>query len=72
MTPFPPAPPLAGFIHVRPERTHSKGRKSPNRPDCGKDTAKGKGVRRETGSEGSRRQTSDGHVRPARTLMAAT
>ncbi len=29
-----------------------------NRPDRGKVTAKGKGVRRETESEGSRRQTS--------------
>ena len=29
-----------------------------NRPDSGKVTAKGKGVRRETESEGSRRQTS--------------
>ena len=29
-----------------------------NRPDSGKVTAKGKGVRRDTESEGSRRQTS--------------
>ena len=43
---------------VRPARTYSNGRKSPNRPDSGKVTAKGKGVRRETESEGSRRQTS--------------
>ena len=42
---------------VRPARTYSNGRKSPNRPDSGKVTAKGKGVRRETESEGSRRQT---------------
>ena len=43
---------------VRPARTYSKGCKSLNRPDSGKVTAKGKGVRRETESEGSRRQTS--------------
>ena len=43
---------------VRPARTHSNGCKSLNRPDSGKVTAKGKGVRRETESEGSRRQTS--------------
>jgi len=42
----------------RPARTYSKGCKSLNRPDSGKVTAKGKGVRRETESEGSRRQTS--------------
>ena len=43
---------------VRPARTCSKGCKSLNRPDSGKVTAKGKGVRRETESEGSWRQTS--------------
>ena len=43
-------------IIVRPARTYSNGRKSPNRPDSGKVTAKVKGVRRETESEGSRRQ----------------
>ena len=43
---------------VRPARTYSKGCKSLNRPDSGKVTAKGKGVRRETESGGSRRQTS--------------
>ena len=43
---------------VRPARTHSNGCKSLNRPDSGKVTAEGKGVRRETESEGSRRQTS--------------
>ena len=43
---------------VRPARTYSKGCKSLNRLDSGKVTAKGKGVRRETESEGSRRQTS--------------
>ena len=42
---------------VRSARTYSNGCKSPNRPDSGKVTAKGKGVRRETESEGSRRQT---------------
>ena len=42
---------------VRPARTYSNGRKSPNRPDSGKVTAKGKGVHREVESEGSRRQT---------------
>lgn len=47
----------ASFL-VRPARTYSKGCKSLNRPDSGKVTAKGKGVRRETESEGSRRQTS--------------
>ena len=36
---------------------YSNGRKSPNRPDSGKATAKGKGVHREVESEGSRRQT---------------
>ena len=41
---------------VRPARTCSNGCKSPNRPDSGKVTAKDKGVRRETESEGSRRQ----------------
>ena len=46
------------FFVVRPARTYSKGCKSLNRPDSGKVTAKGKGVRRETESEGSRRQTS--------------
>ena len=44
-------------ILVRPARTYSNGRKSPNRPDSGKVTAKGKGVHREVESEGSRRQT---------------
>ena len=48
---------LVSFL-VRPARTYSKGCKSLNRPDSGKVTAKGKGVRRETESEGSRRQTS--------------
>ncbi len=43
---------------VRPARTYSNGCKSLNRPDSGKVTAKGKGVRRETESEGSRLQTS--------------
>ena len=47
-----------GHDVVRPARTCSKGCKSLNRPDSGKVTAKGKGVRRETESEGSRRQTS--------------
>ena len=47
---------LVSFL-VRPARTYSKGCKSLNRPDSGKVTAKGKGVRRETESEGSRRQT---------------
>ena len=42
---------------VRLARTYSNGRKSPNRPDSGKVTAKGKGVHREVESEGSRRQT---------------
>ena len=42
---------------VRPARTYSNGRKSPNRPDSGKVTVKGKGVHREVESEGSRRQT---------------
>ena len=46
------------FFWVRPARTYSNGYKSLNRPDSGKVTAKGKGVRRETESEGSRRQTS--------------
>ena len=45
-----------GGVVVRPARTYTNGRKSPNRPDSGKVTAKGKGVRRETESEGSRRQ----------------
>ena len=44
-------------IFVRPARTYSNGCKSPNRPDSGKVTAKGKGVHREVESEGSRRQT---------------
>ena len=43
---------------VRPARTYSNGCKSLSRPDSGKVTAKGKGVRRETESGGSRRQTS--------------
>ena len=42
---------------VRPARTYSNGCKSPNHPDSGKVTAKGKGVHREVESEGSRRQT---------------
>ena len=49
---------LPPLFFVRPARTYSKGCKSLNRPDSGKVTAKGKGVRRETESEGSRRQTS--------------
>ena len=44
------------FFVVRPARTQSNGCKSPNRPDSGKVTAKGKGVCREVESEGSRRQ----------------
>ena len=48
---------FARFLLVRPARTYSNGRKSPNRPDSGKVTAKGKGVHREVESEGSRRQT---------------
>ena len=48
-------PPTLSF--VRPARTYSNGRKSTNRPDSGKVTAKGKGVHREVESEGSRRQT---------------
>ncbi|MBD9294144.1 MAG: hypothetical protein EGS78_06020 [Bacteroidales bacterium] len=47
-----------GVLYVRSARTYSNGCKSLNRPDSGKVTAKGKGVRRETESEGSRRQTS--------------
>ena len=43
---------------VCPARTYSNGRKSPNRPDSVKATAKDKGVHREVESEGSRRQTS--------------
>ena len=46
-----------GSALVRPARTYSNGRKSPNRPDSGKVTVKGKGVHREVESEGSRRQT---------------
>ena len=42
---------------VRPARTYSNGCKSPDRPDSGKVTAKGKGVHREMESEGSRWQT---------------
>ena len=38
------------FFCVRPARTYSNGCKSLNRPDSGKVTAKGKGVRRETES----------------------
>ena len=45
------------LLDVRPARTYSNGRKSPNRPDSGKVTVKGKGVHREVESEGSRRQT---------------
>ena len=49
--------PATGVVfYVRPARTYSNGCKSPNRPDSGKVTAKGKGVRRETESEGSQRQ----------------
>ena len=44
-------------LFVCPARTYSNGRKSPNRPDSGKVTAKGKGVHREVESEGSRWQT---------------
>ena len=44
--------------------------KVPDPPGSGKDTAKGKGVRREAESEGSRRQTSDltnrNHIEVAR------
>ena len=46
------------LLSVRPARTYSKGCKSLNRPDSGKVTDKGKGVRSETESEGSKRQTS--------------
>ena len=49
---------MALLFFVRPARTYSKGCRSLNRPDSGKVTAEGKGVRRETESEGSRRQTS--------------
>ena len=49
---------ILNLSRVRPARTYSNGCKSLNRPDSGKVTAKGKGVRRETESEGSRRQTS--------------
>ena len=51
-------PEMACPYFVRPARTYSKGCKSLTPPDSGKVTAKGKGVRRETESEGSRRQTS--------------
>ena len=44
------------FFLVRPARTYSNGCKSPDRPDSGKVTAKGKGVHREVESKGSRRQ----------------
>ena len=44
-----------GVSFVRLARTYSKGCKSLNRPDSGKVTAKGKGVRLETESGGSRR-----------------
>ena len=50
--------PRQPIVFVRPARTYSKGCKSLNCPDSGKVTAKGKGVRRETESEGNRRQTS--------------
>ena len=45
-----------GISIVRPARTYSNWCKSPNCPDSGKVTAKGKGVHREVESEGSRRQ----------------
>ena len=48
---------FSSYSIVCPARTYSNGRKSPNRPDSGKVTAKGKGVHREVESEGSRRQT---------------
>ena len=48
---------FSSYSIVRPARTYSNGCKSPNRPDSGKATAKGKGVHREVESEGSRRQT---------------
>ena len=48
---------MPSLISVRPARTYSNGCKSPNLPDSGKVTAKGKGVHREVESEGSRRQT---------------
>ena len=44
---------------VRPARTYSNGCKSLTRPYSGKRPGGGKGVRRETESEGSPRQTSD-------------
>ena len=49
---------LAAFS-VRPARTYSNGWKPLTRPYSGKRPAGGKGVRRETESEGSPRQTSD-------------
>ena len=48
---------LAAFL-VRPAWAYSNGCKSPSRPDNGKATAKGKGVRGDAESEGSWRQTS--------------
>jgi hypothetical protein len=46
------------FLCVRLAWCHSKGCKSLTRPNSGKCTAEDKGVRRETESEGSLRQTS--------------
>ena len=48
----------ADVFQVRPAWAYSNGCKSPSRPDNGKATAKDKGVRGDTESEGSRRQTS--------------
>jgi hypothetical protein len=47
-----------GIFYVRLAWCHSKGCKSLTRPNSGKCTAEDKGVRRETESEGSLRQTS--------------
>ena len=46
------------YVVVRPAWVHSNGCKSRARLDSRKSTAEGKGVRRETESEGSHRQTS--------------
>jgi len=46
------------FYNVRPAWVRSNGCKSLTRPSSGKCTAEDKGVRRETESEGSLRQTS--------------
>lgn len=46
------------LLDVRLAWCHSKGCKSLTRPNSGKCTAEDKGVRRETESEGSLRQTS--------------